>query len=398
MSKDAIIVNNVSKKYRLFVSRGDRFKEILHPFGKKYHKEFTALDGVNLRIKKGEAFAVLGKNGSGKSTLLQIISSIKKPTYGDIEVKGNISALLELGIEFNPHLSGKDNVFLKGIIDGHSESEMEEKFSEIEDFAGLGDYIQQPVGSYSSGMLVRLAFSVSISLSPDILIVDEALSVGDIEFQMKCISWMMDYVKKGNTLVFVSHDLQLINSLCTRAVYIENGKVIDIGSTEKITELYIKRSHVKKEKLSNKNVVNLSNKSVDAAILSLELFDESNKLKNDYLYGEKCLISIEFKIKDAIEQPSVLLILRDYRGYNIYGKWIYKQSFTLVSKKDGYYIYQCAINVSLIIASGMYSVLASIQSHKTKKEFKILHRKHDVVYLNVTDHQQRFHGAVNLEA
>ena len=182
----AISVRGFSKKYRRFRNTADTLREIFHPFGKKYHDEFWALKDVSIEIKRGECIGIIGRNGSGKSTLLQVLCGILQPTSGAVQVNGRIAALLELGAGFSPDFSGRENVYMNGALMGLSKQEMDERFSSIAEFAEIGDFMEQPVKTYSSGMYVRLAFAVAINVDPDILIVDEALSVGDMRFQQKC--------------------------------------------------------------------------------------------------------------------------------------------------------------------------------------------------------------------
>ncbi|WP_420267260.1 ABC transporter ATP-binding protein, partial [Candidatus Magnetominusculus dajiuhuensis] len=196
----AISVKNVSKKYRLFKSHNERFMEMLHPFKKKYHKEFWALKDVSFDIKRGSTVGIIGRNGSGKSTLLQIICGVLKPTVGEITVNGRISALLELGAGFNPEMTGRQNVIMNGVVHGLSNKEINSKIPEIQEFADIGEFFDQPVKLYSSGMFVRLAFAASVNVDPDILIIDEALAVGDAKFQHKCYNKLMEFQDSGNTL------------------------------------------------------------------------------------------------------------------------------------------------------------------------------------------------------
>ena len=234
----AIKISNLSKKYKLFDNRIDRVKEALHPFKKKYHCDFYALTDINLEIKKGETFGIIGKNGSGKSTLLQLIAGVLAPTTGTIQVNGKISALLELGSGFNPEFTGRDNVYMQGAVQGFSREEINKKFDEILKFADIGNFLDQPYKTYSSGMMMRLAFSVAINIDPDILIVDEALSVGDMRFQMKCIRKMNSFKENNKTILFVSHDPGTVNNFCDRAVWLNDGKAVICGETEAVTKRY----------------------------------------------------------------------------------------------------------------------------------------------------------------
>jgi len=239
MAQVAVSVKNVSKKFRLFNSPRERLFEAIHPFNKKYHKEFWALKNINFEIEKGQTVGIIGRNGSGKSTLLQIICSILKPTSGEVIANGRISALLELGAGFNPEFTGRQNVLMKGMLMGFSAQDMNKRMPDIEAFADIGDFIDQPVKIYSSGMFVRLAFAVSINVDPDILIVDEALAVGDAKFQHKCYSKFLEFQKSGKTIVLVTHDTSAIVKHCDTAILLERGEIIDIGEPKTIVNYYV---------------------------------------------------------------------------------------------------------------------------------------------------------------
>ena len=220
-----INVKNLSKKFRRYASVADGVKEVLHPLRKKYHQEFWALKNISFEIKRGESLGIVGNNGSGKSTLLQILCRILPPTEGEVNVHGRVSALLELGAGFHPQFTGRENVYLSGAIMGLNREEMEEKFQDIVDFADIGDFIDQPVRTYSSGMFIRLAFATAINVDPDVLIIDEALAVGDAEFQIKSLNKIKEFKRQGKNLVIVSHDVLVINKLCDRVILLDHGFV-----------------------------------------------------------------------------------------------------------------------------------------------------------------------------
>jgi ABC-type polysaccharide/polyol phosphate transport system ATPase subunit len=239
MAEDiAISVHNLTKTYTLYDSHADRVKETFHPLRKKYHRPFNALTNVSFDIKKGETLGIIGRNGSGKSTLLQIICGILQPTTGTAEVNGRISALLELGAGFNPDFTGRQNVYLSGAILSINREEMDELFDEIAAFADIGDFIDQPIKTYSSGMYVRLAFAVQACVKPDVLIVDEALSVGDIFFQQKCFAKMREIISGGTTCLFVSHDTAAVQNLCQRALFLNQGEISFFGDTTEAVSRY----------------------------------------------------------------------------------------------------------------------------------------------------------------
>ena len=239
MPVDASIeVSGVSKVYRLYPGPRERLAEAIHPFGKRYHRDFSALDGVSFSIPRGETVGFIGKNGSGKSTLLKTITGIVTPTTGTVAVQGRISALLELGTGFNPDLTGVENVFFSGAIMGIPKKDMAARLDAVLAFADIGEYAEQPVKRYSSGMFVRLAFAVAVHVDPDILIIDEALSVGDMRFQQKCYRRIRDFKDKGVTILFVSHDMGAVLSFCDRCLWLKDGKIEGDGPPAKIVRAY----------------------------------------------------------------------------------------------------------------------------------------------------------------
>jgi ABC-type polysaccharide/polyol phosphate transport system ATPase subunit len=238
MSEAAIVVKDVSKKYRLFNSARDRLKEALHPFSKHYHREFWALRGVSFEVPRGQTVGILGRNGSGKSTLLQLIAGVMQPTNGEVIINGRVSALLELGAGFNPEFTGRENVFFQAQVLGVSREEINRRLPEIEAFAEIGEFFEQPVKTYSSGMFVRLAFAAAIHVDPDILIIDEALAVGDAKFQHKCFEHLADLRNRGKTILFVTHSTSLVTSYSERAFLIDSGELIATGEPGFIVDKY----------------------------------------------------------------------------------------------------------------------------------------------------------------
>ena len=234
-----IKVNNISKVYKLYDSPVDRLKESFNPFRRKYHRDFVALGDVSFVANKGEVLGIIGKNGSGKSTLLQIITGVLTPTGGTVDIQGRVSALLELGSGFNPELSGMENVYFQSSLLGFSTKETDAKRDEILAFADIGEFISQPVKTYSSGMFVRLAFAVAINVDPDILIIDEALSVGDFRFQQKCLRKIKQFKDENKTILFVSHSTHSVIEFCDRALWLMDGKIKDIGLANTICQKYM---------------------------------------------------------------------------------------------------------------------------------------------------------------
>ena len=240
MSEVAIKIDHVSKLFRK--QKQKTFKELLPALfgGKSTSETFWALSDVDLEIKHGEVFGIIGPNGSGKSTLLKLIAGVTKPTKGSISVQGRIAPLIELGAGFHPELTGRENVFLNGVILGMKRAGVDKKFKEIVDFAELWDFIDQPIKHYSSGMYLRLAFAVAVHTDPEILLVDEILAVGDASFQAKCLAKMHDYREQGRTIIIVTHALETVKSFCQRAAYLKQGRVEQLGDATKVVEAYTK--------------------------------------------------------------------------------------------------------------------------------------------------------------
>lgn len=251
MSTNSISVKNISKVYRIYDSPQDRFREAIFGGRKSYGRDHYALRNISFDVTEGEILGIIGVNGSGKSTLLKIITGVLTPTEGSVTVDGKVSALLELGAGFNPEYTGIENIYFNGMVMGFSREEMDEKIQGIIDFADIGDFIHQPVRTYSSGMYVRLAYAVAVSIEPDILIVDEALAVGDAYFQMKSMSKMQELFRKGKTVLFVSHDTASIKSLCNTAIYLDKGEIVAHGPAKEVVELYEK--HVRETMAATKN-------------------------------------------------------------------------------------------------------------------------------------------------
>ena len=239
MDNIAIKVTGLSKIYHLYNNPKDRLWESLKLTKKKYYKEFAALNNINFNVKNGEVVGIIGTNGAGKSTLLKIITGVLTPSFGEVLVNGKVSALLELGAGFNQEYTGLENIYLNGRMMGYTRKEMEEKKDAIIEFADIGDFIYQPVKTYSSGMFARLAFAVAINVEPDILIVDEALSVGDIFFQNKCFKKFDELKQRGVTIIFVSHDVGSVRQMCNRVLWLEHGKQLAFGDANLICDMYM---------------------------------------------------------------------------------------------------------------------------------------------------------------
>lgn len=323
----AIRVEHLSKKYQLYPSPQDRLKEALHPFRKKYYHDFWALKDVSFDVKKGETVGIIGNNGSGKSTLLKVIAGILTPTSGSAHANGRVAALLELGSGFNTELTGRENVFLNGTFLGIDKAEMEEKFPEIERFADIGVFIDQPVKTYSSGMFVRLAFSVSICVQPDILIVDEALSVGDAAFQFKCMAQLDKITKSGATLLFVSHDMGAIKSFCNRVVYLRNGQERSSGTPDQMSELYLldmrddQVKHLKDQAVKSKTFIGNTSGiafGTDQGRIVTAKFVRTGGLISSFMSGDTVEIEVEVEHASSVRHPSLSISIHDRKMLLIY--------------------------------------------------------------------------------
>lgn len=330
-----IVLQGISKKFETYTNPSQRFKEF---FVESVDDSFWAVKDINLTVKKGQTVGILGPNGSGKSTLLQIVAGIIHPTEGKLSIEGRISALLELGAGFNPDFTGEENVYLSASILGMSKDEIKRKFKSIHEFSGIGDFIYKPVKTYSSGMFVRLAFATAINVDPDIVIIDEALAVGDVAFQQRCINKLKDLQKEGKTILFVSHDTSAVKSLCTDAVLMNQGKILDVGSPDKIVNKYLKLVYndtlseiinpeafdlEDQDKIDEMSIVdtipNIDNRfgNKDAEILGITMInDEGQVIKA--IYSEPILkIKVSVKYLNKVENPIIGIVIRDRIGNDI---------------------------------------------------------------------------------
>ena len=355
MNSTAIKVNHLTKIYKLYDKPVDRLKESLHPLKKQYHKEFYALNDINFEIKKGETVGIIGKNGAGKSTLLKIITGVLTPTSGSVHVNGRIASLLELGAGFNPEYTGVENIYFQGSLMGYTREEMEAKVHNIVQFADIGDFVHQPVKMYSSGMFARLAFAVAINVDPDVLIVDEALSVGDAAFQNKCIRKMEEIGKKGITILFVSHDTQTINKFCNRAIWLNNGVIKEQGKPEIILENYMsfmsygietqrnisnkneETINVSKSNFALKNITTLDSFGEKKALIeSIGFFDENNIPITNLKQGTQVKFICEFNTSIDLYDVGIGVLLKDTLNNEIltFNSYMYNAPLKYVEKNQ----------------------------------------------------------------
>ena len=332
--KLAIEVDNVQKIYKLYDKPSDRMKEAFG-FGKKTkHKLHYALKGVDMKIYQGETVGIIGTNGSGKSTILKIITGVLNPTSGRVLVNGRISALLELGAGFNMEYNGIENVYLNGTMMGFSEKEIEAKLPEILSFADIGDYVYQPVKTYSSGMFVRLAFAVAINIDPEILVVDEALSVGDVFFQAKCYHKFEEFKKQGKTILFVSHDLGSVSKYCDRVILLNKGVKMDEGSPKQMVDLYkqllVGQNPVKQnESDSTEQIVaedseglgdfQVNPNSRIAEITDFRVIDDKGRCSNTVEKGSCFKIRMKVRFNEEIQEPIMAYTFKNIQGTEITG-------------------------------------------------------------------------------
>lgn len=379
----AVVLENVTKIYKIYNNPNERLKEAIHPFKKKYHSDFKAINNLSFSIQKGQAIGIIGKNGSGKSTLLKMITGVITPTSGSIKVDGKIAALLELGAGFNPELTGIENIYLNGTLMGYSKAEMDERVTDIESFADIGDFINQPVKMYSSGMFARLAFAVAINVEPEILIVDEALSVGDIYFQAKCITKMKELSKKS-TILFVSHSMDVIKSFCDTAILIDKGEMVEIGPVKRVAQIYenlvnqeiadMKRvqaleTYVNSEVKSSTSVLVMEEDPVfakranefrsgtgEARFIRADLLVNGQSV-NVIPFGEMVTLRLLIQYYNNIEtEGTVGYMVRNHNGVDVFGMNIYNKGKLLPSMSKGEII---EVNFSfrnLLSESGKYTI------------------------------------------
>lgn len=301
MSCDAaIVVNHLSKIYQIYNAPQDRLKQSLWGGKKKYYREFWALRDVSVTIPKGKTIGIIGRNGSGKSTLLQSIVGTLQPTTGDVQVNGRVSALLELGSGFNPEFTGRENAYINGVIMGLSHGEMTQRMAAIEQFAEIGDFIDQPVKLYSSGMYLRLAFACAINVDPDILIIDEALSVGDMQFQLKCIDKMKSFKTAGKTILFVSHDFYSVRNFCDEAIWMMDGKIHLQGNVKTVVEQYENSMQVVSE---NKETSMPLEKAVERVLTIDKIVcrDTEGKQQDTFKFGQAPVIVVDYTLHSPRE-------------------------------------------------------------------------------------------------
>ncbi|MGE7020686.1 ABC transporter ATP-binding protein [Solibacillus cecembensis] len=396
----AISVKKISKRYQIYEKPVDRLKQSLSFGGKKYYREFNALNDISFDVKQGQTFGIVGQNGSGKSTLLQMLADTLTPTEGEVIVNGRVAALLELGSGFNPEYTGRENVYLNGSILGVSKEEMDLRFAEIEQFADIGDFIDQPVKTYSSGMYVRLAFAVAINVDADILIVDEALAVGDMIFQMKCYKKIDEFKKQGRTILLVTHDLGSVIKYCDNVLVLNQGQSLGIYPAKEAVDLYKKvvvNLHKPQEVQDCKNIIDDTNEkwkefyrinddlleygNGDAGIIDFGIFDETDQLTSTITKGSICSIRLKVRFNKSIQSPIFAFTIKDLKGTEITGTNTMVDNIFTGDILAGQIIeinFEFKMNLQ-----GANYLLALGCTGFDKGEFVVYHRLYDVVAFQV---------------
>lgn len=353
-------MNKITKIYKIYKNNFDRLKEIF--IKKNFHKEFIANDDISFELLEGETLGILGVNGAGKSTILKIIAGVVSPTYGEIVKYGRITALLELGTGFNAELSGYDNIYLNGTLIGMSNPEIDFKIQEIVNFSELGDFIYEPIKTYSSGMKMRLAFSIAIFSEPKILIVDEALSVGDAHFQAKCTNALTERKKKNMSIIYVSHDLNSLKVLCDRAILLENGKVLSSGKPEEVINSYnflIAKLNDHNDTLQIDEQKGNSFGTFDIEIKDISL-KKDGEIIHDISSGDLVDIEINLFSKIDIDDVTIGIHIRDKYGQDIYGTNTFFQKKIIKLQANKHYI--CKYSMSFNIGTGQYTLGSAVHT------------------------------------
>ena len=423
MAEDiAISVNDVSKMYKLYDNPMDRLKESLGLSRKKKYKEHYALNHVSFQVHKGETVGIIGTNGSGKSTILKIITGVLSPTGGEVSVNGRISALLELGAGFNGEYSGLENVYLNGSMIGFSREEIDAKLQSILDFADIGEFIHQPVKTYSSGMFVRLAFAVAINIDPEILIVDEALSVGDVFFQAKCYRKFEEFKEMGKTILFVSHDLSSIGKYCDRVVLLNKGEKLAEGGAKEMVNLYRRvlvnqyddadleegaenaeagqdgqltdgtagENVSKKEHAGGgramKDSLNLNPKVLEygsklGEIVDFAIRDDTGMITNVIEKGKEFSVQMKVRFQADVNDPIFAFTLKDLKGTEITGTNTMYEHTPVKPQKAGD-VREITFKQIMPLEAGEYMLCLGCTGYKDG-DFTVFHRLYDVCNLTV---------------
>jgi len=356
---NALEVRNLTKIYKLYEKPSHRLLEIF--FKRKKHRLFYANKNISFNLKKGETLGIIGVNGAGKSTLLKQIAGVIEPTSGEIKRYGRVTALLELGTGFNPEFTGVENIYFNGMLIGMNKDEISKKLNSIIDFSELGDFINEPLKTYSSGMVMRLAFSIAIHSEPQILIVDEALSVGDAHFSAKCTKELKKLKEKNLSVIYVSHDLNSLKLLCDRLILLNEGEIIEEGNPEKVINVYnyLIAALNKNQSLtvSENSFGNLKAKILSCEVKGVE--SDSNVLSS----GEEGVVGLKIKADEDIENITVGILIRDRFGQDIFGTNTYYLNKKISLRKNKTYLIE--FKMPFNIGAGKYSLTAAIHSDES---------------------------------
>lgn len=407
MEDNVIEIEDLVKKYKMYSKKKDRLVEIMFPKIQR-HTDFTAMNHLNLTVKKGEVVGILGRNGAGKSTLLKMITGVVIPTSGSIKVNGKISSLLELGTAFNMDLTGEENIYQHGQVMGLTREEIENSKQKIIDFADIGDHLYQPVKTYSSGMFARLAFSCAINVNPEILIVDEVLSVGDMAFQLKCFKKFEEFKSQGKTILFVTHNVSDILKNCTRTIILSEGTKIFDGKVKEGVELYKKiitgnmpKKEEKEKKIENKekkkikqtdsntwkshfnenpNLIEYGN--LDAEVIDYGIFDENDNYLNAIDNDKIIKLKSKVKFNKDIDNPIFTMTIKNFNGVEIVGTNTMLEKIYPGKFKKGDIVTTEFIQ-KLPIAPNKYTLSFSCTHINANGELEVLNRKYEALLIEI---------------
>ena len=401
--ENVIEINNLVKRYKMYNRKKDRLVEAIIPRINR-HTDFLAVNNLNLTVKKGEILGILGKNGAGKSTLLKMITGVVTPTQGELKVNGKISSLLELGAAFNMELTGEENIYQHGQVMGLSKEEIERTKQDVIKFADIGDHLYQPVKTYSSGMFARLAFACAINVDPDILIVDEVLSVGDMAFQLKCFKKFEQFKEKGKTILFVTHNIGDVIDNCSRVIILNKGEKIFDGETKEGVETYKKlitgmlkddkeekKAEVKKEKINDKSLwkynFNLNPDMItygnnEAEIYDFGIFNSKGEFENVINNDEEISVKLKAKFNKDVECPTFSMTIKDFTGKEICGTNTNIQKL-YTGKCSQNHEYICEFKQKMKLAPGKYTMSLSCSKYDMNGELVPINRNYDALIFEV---------------
>ena len=359
MSGTAIVVDDVSKRFRLYHQRNQSIKAAFMRGGRAKYEEFWALRDVSFEVPEGSMFGLMGANGSGKSTLLKCIARILRPDHGQVSSVGKMSALLELGSGFHPELSGRENVYLNGSILGLSRRELDSKFDGIVDFAGVEQFIDQPVKNYSSGMYVRLGFSVAINVDPDILLVDEVLAVGDAAFQDRCMEKFAEFRRAGKTVVVVSHAMGTMRTLCDEVAWLDSGRLVEIGRPEQLIDRYIDEGHLQRD--GNESGARWG--SGEVSLTAIEFVDDKGAVIDHVRTGDDVTVRLGYDAHIRVDKPVFGLAVETLEGVYVWAS----------NTRDADYVPDCIEGKGtiefhiprLMLLPGTFDISASVVDYST---------------------------------